>query len=156
MKREEKKVKSNILENNGIKIVRGTYLTGVGQENATYYFKICENHSDFNEIQEGKVCVTFYQQDHLVTSIPALIRVGRVLTNESPIQEALKVEQRKGYPMLPIVKVIKKFDVLGFMDVVDVFSNYQSELFELQKSVVRKKRGKKSHEQNKFEQVNLF
>lgn len=156
MKSKENKIRSNILDNKRIKIVRGTYLTGVGQENATYYFKISESHSDFNEVQEGKVCITFYQQDHLVTSIPALIRVGRVLTNESPIQEALKVEQRKGYPMLPIVKVIEKFDVLGFMDVVDVFSNYQSELFELQKSVVKRKRGKKSHEEDKFEQVNLL
>lgn len=82
--------------------------------------------------------------------------MGRVLTSESPIQEALKVEKRKGYPMLPIVNVIEKFDVLGFMEVVDVFSNYQKELFELQKSVVKRKRGKKSHEEKTFEQVNLF
>lgn len=156
MKIKDNEIRSNRKKIETIKIVRGTYLTGVGQENTTFYFKISTNHSDFEQVREGKVCITFYQQDHLVTSIPALIRVGRVLTNESPIQEALKLEKRKGYPMLPIVKVVENFDVLGFMNVVEVFSKYQNELLELQKSVVKNKKGNKAHEEEKFEQVNLF
>lgn len=156
MKIKDNEIRSNRKKIETIKIVRGTYLTGVGQENTTFYFKISTNHTDFEQVREGKVCITFYQQDHLVTSIPALIRVGRVLTNDSPIQEALKLEKRKGYPMLPIVKVVENFDVLGFMNVVEAFSKYQNELLELQKSVVTNKKGKKDHEEEKFEQVNLF
>lgn len=156
MSNEDKDQRVTIYDKGTTKIVRGTYLTGIGQENRTFYFKIRTDHVDYEKVQDGKVCVTFYQQDNLVTSIPALIRVGRVLTNEPPIQEALKLEQRKGYPMLPIVKVVEKFDVLAFMSLIDEFSRYQEEISILQNSINKRKKGKNPNEESRYQQVNLF
>ena len=41
------------------KIVRGTYLTGLGQEPSAYYFKVSDSDADFETIAPGDVALTF-------------------------------------------------------------------------------------------------
>lgn len=41
------------------KIIRGYYLTGVGQEPSAYYFKIRDDFPEFETLKSGDVALTF-------------------------------------------------------------------------------------------------
>ena len=73
-----------------IKVVRGYYLTGLGQEPSAYYFKITDNFPEFEVVKAGDIALTFYQNGDAITSIPALIRVDAVIEGEKQVLEFLK------------------------------------------------------------------
>ena len=52
-----------------IKVVRGYYLTGLGQEPSAYYFKITDNFPEFEVVKAGDIALTFYQNGDAITSI---------------------------------------------------------------------------------------
>ncbi|ESR08781.1 hypothetical protein DIX60_10705 [Streptococcus iniae] len=95
-------------------IIRGFYLTGFGQEPKVNYFKIDSDHPEFHLVQAGDVCLTFYQDNSVITSLPALIRVDGLITNDKQVQEFLKTEKVEHIPFLPIVQIYPNFDPLMF------------------------------------------
>ena len=117
------------------KIIRGYYLTGVGQEPLAYYFKLSSDNLKFESISAGDVALTFYQNEESITSIPAIIRVDSVISNDKMISDYLQEELRGHYPMLPIVRVLDsdEFDPLLFQEVMTTFANLKSEIKELAK-----------------------
>ncbi|MBW7797497.1 hypothetical protein StDouc24_02725 [Streptococcus thermophilus] len=116
-----------------IKIIRGTYLTGAGQEPSAYYFKVPESHMAFEMIGAGDVVLTFYQNRETITSLPALVRVDGVITAEREVEAFLQGEKRDHFPMLPIVTIFDEFDPLVFKKIMDDFSTLKQELKRLAK-----------------------
>ena len=116
-----------------IKIVRGYYLTGLGQEPLAYYFKITEDFPEFRMIKAGDVALTFYQNGEAITSIPALIRVDGVIEVEKQVLEFLKSEKKDHFPMLPLVGVYEHFDPLRFNTMMTVFEGLKAEIKRLAK-----------------------
>ncbi|MCB5031205.1 hypothetical protein LGV96_05965 [Streptococcus mutans] len=116
-----------------IKIVRGYYLTGVGQEPSAYYFKITDEFPEFETLSTGDIAVTFYQNLETITSIPALIRVDGLIEAEKQIFEFLQSEKKDHLPMLPLVSVYDEFDPLRFNLVMDAFDKLKSEMKRLAK-----------------------
>ncbi|MFM1589476.1 hypothetical protein [Streptococcus mutans] len=115
------------------KIVRGYYLTGLGQEPSAYYFKISDQFPEFGTLKAGDIAVTFYQNLETITSIPALIRVDGLIEAEKQIFEFLKSEKKDHLPMLPLVSVYDEFDPLRFNLVMDAFDKLKSEMKRLAK-----------------------
>ena len=113
------------------KIVRGYYLTALGQEPLAYYFKVPQNHPDFEVIEAGQVALTFYQNGEAITSLPALIRVDGVITNDKVVSDYLASERRDHFPMLPIVEISDVFDPLVFNQMSKTFDGLRQELKEL-------------------------
>lgn len=113
------------------KIVRGYYLTALGQEPLAYYFKVPQDHPDFEVIEAGQVALTFYQNGEAITSLPALIRVDGVITNDKVVSDYLASEQRDHFPMLPIVEISDVFDPLVFNQMSKTFDGLRQELKEL-------------------------
>ncbi|OHX26175.1 hypothetical protein BKX95_11865 [Streptococcus iniae] len=116
-----------------IKIVRGYYLTGLGQEPLAYYFKIRDDFPEFELVKPGDVALTFYQNGEAITSIPALIRVDGLIEGEKQVLEFLQSEKKDHFPMLPLVGLYEDFDPLQFNTVMEVFDNLQSEIKRLAK-----------------------
>ncbi|HHT7812925.1 TPA: hypothetical protein ACT2IF_000251 [Streptococcus suis] len=114
-----------------VKIFRGYYLTGVGQEESAYYFKIDDQHPDYETIQAGDVAVTFYQNKDVITSIPALIRIDSTIEGQKRVSAFLKGEQVDHIPMLPIAFVYEGFDPLRFKQIMGTFEGLQSEIEQL-------------------------
>ncbi|MDQ8821257.1 hypothetical protein RFF58_09635 [Streptococcus ruminantium] len=115
------------------KIVRGYYLTGVGQEESVYYFKINQEFPEFGTIKAGDVALTFYQNGDAITSIPALIRVDAIIEGEKQVLEFLQSEKRDHFPMLPLVGLYEKFDPLQFNTMMTVFEDLRAEIKRLAK-----------------------
>ena len=113
------------------KIVRGYYLTALGQEPLAYYFKVPQDHPDFEVIEAGQVALTFYQNGQAITSLPALIRVDGVITNDKVVSDYLASERRDHFPMLPIVEISDVFDPLVFNQMSKTFDGLRQELKEL-------------------------
>ena len=90
------------------KIIRGYYLTGLGQEPLAYYFKISSIHPDFGVIQAGDVAMTFYQNEDAITSIPALIRVDGIIVTQRLVVEFLQGEEKDHLPILPKIPQLSK------------------------------------------------
>jgi len=78
-------VKKEIRVHSKFRIVRGVYLTGVGQEKGSYYFKIPVNHEDFKKTERGSVCLSFYQGREFVTALLAIIQTDAILTGHYPV-----------------------------------------------------------------------
>lgn len=116
-----------------IKVLRGYYLTGLGQEPLAYYFKITEDFPEFRTIKAGDIALTFYQNGEAITSIPALIRVDGVVEVEKQIIEFLKSEKKDHFPMLPLVGVYEHFDPLRFNTMMTVFEGLKAEIKRLAK-----------------------
>ena len=116
-----------------IKIVRGYYLTGVGQEPSAYYFKITDEFSEFETLKEGDIALTFYQNVDTITGLPALIRVDGVIEAEKQVLEFLQCEKKDHFPMLPLVSLYEQFDPLQFSAMMTVFDNLKSEIKRLAK-----------------------
>ena len=112
------------------KIIRGYYLTGVGQEPLAYYFKLSSDNLKFESVSAGDVALTFYQNEESISSIPAIIRVDSVISNDKMISDYLQEELRDHYPMLPIVRVLdsEEFDPLLFQEVMTTFTNLKLEI----------------------------
>lgn len=113
------------------KIIRGYYLTALGQEPLAYYFKVPQEHPDFEVIEAGQVVLTFYQNGEAITSLPALIRVDGVITNDKVVSDYLASEQKDHFPMLPIVEISDVFDPLVFNQMSKTFEGLRQELKEL-------------------------
>ena len=113
------------------KIVRGYYLTALGQEPLAYYFKVPQDHPDFEVLEAGQVALTFYQNGEAITSLPALIRVDGVITNDKVVSDYLASERRDHFPMLPIVEISDVFDPLVFNQMSKTFDGLRQELKEL-------------------------
>ncbi|MGJ0021943.1 hypothetical protein [Streptococcus dysgalactiae] len=118
------------------KIIRGYYLTGLGQEALTYYFKIPRTQPEFSTIQVGDIAVTFYQNQETISYLPALIRVDGIITAQKAVEEYLVAEQKDGFPMLPILEIYKFFDPLLFKNVMESCQKMHEEI----KVLARQKR----------------
>ncbi|MCK4018597.1 hypothetical protein WMW75_02460 [Streptococcus suis] len=115
------------------KIVRGYYLTGVGQEDSVYYFKINQEFPEFETIKAGDVALTFYQNGDAITSVPALIRVDGIIEAEKQVYEFLQGEKKDGLPMLPLVGLYEHFDLLRFNSMMAVFDSLKVDIKRLAK-----------------------
>ena len=113
------------------KIIRGYYLTALGQEPLAYYFKVPQDHPDFEVIEAGQVALTFYQNGEAITSLPALIRVDGVITNAKVVSDYLASEQKDHFPMLPIVEISDVFDPLVFSQMSKTFDGLRKEMRQL-------------------------
>ena len=71
------------------KIVRGTYLTGLGQEPSAYYFKVSESDADFETIAPGDVALTFYQNGETITSFNFLSQLKIKISNKRQSMQCL-------------------------------------------------------------------
>lgn len=111
-------------------IIRAFYLMGYGQEPEVNYFKLPSSHSDFDVIEAGDVCLTFYQNNDIITSIPALVRVEGVITNDKQVHEFLQSEKSDHIPIVPIVQIFHNFDPLIFSHLMDTFKQLDSEVKE--------------------------
>lgn len=116
-----------------IKVLRGYYLTGLGQEALAYYFKITDDFPEFDTIKAGDVALTFYQNGDAITSIPALIRVDGVIEAEKQILEFLQSEKKDHFPMLPLVALYENFDPLRFNSIMTVFDGLKNDIKRLAK-----------------------
>lgn len=113
------------------KIIRGYYLTALGQEPLAYYFKVPQEHPDFEALEAGQVALTFYQNGEAITSIPALIRVDGVISNDKVVSDYLASEQKDHFPMLPIVEISDVFDPLVFSQMSKTFDSLRKEMKQL-------------------------
>lgn len=118
-------------ESKDFKIIRGYYLLGGGQDPIAYYFKIGREHQDFEEIVAGDVCVSFFQNNEVITSIPALIRVDGVLINEKMVEMALQDEKKSHQPLLPIVGIYEHFNPLAFKKLMETYDSLRTEIQDL-------------------------
>ncbi|HGD0525572.1 TPA: hypothetical protein ACG7AA_000327 [Streptococcus agalactiae] len=116
-----------------IKVLRGYYLTGLGQEPLAYYFKITDDFPEFESVKAGDIALTFYQNGDAITSIPALIRVDAVIEGEKQVLEFLQSEKKDHFPMLPLVALYKQFDPLQFNTMMETFDNLKLEIKRLAK-----------------------
>ena len=114
------------------KIIRGYYLTGVGQEPLAYYFKLSSDNLKFESVSAGDVALTFYQNEESISSIPAIIRVDSVISNDKMISDYLQEEVRDHYPIVRVLDS-EEFDPLLFQEVMTTFTNLKSEIKELAK-----------------------
>ncbi|MGT2930220.1 hypothetical protein ACVR1G_08345 [Streptococcus dentasini] len=115
------------------KIIKGYYLTGLGQEADVYYFKIAQNHQDFSQIEPGQVCLTFYQSSDYLTPLPALIRVDRIISSQKGVSHFLKEEKQKHYPLMPILGIYTKFDIDSFGSILEAYQQVKKEVHQLAK-----------------------
>lgn len=113
------------------KIIRGYYLTGLGQESLAYFFKIASDQKDFSEIRTGDVCLTFYQDKETITCLPALIRVDGVITHQNLVNQYLNAEKKDGFPMLPIDKIHEQFNPILFKRVMNMCQELCEEMKEM-------------------------
>ena len=72
----------------------------LGQESERYYFKTTDE-----TIKVGDVGLTFYQNNQLITAIPALIRIEYIRETEVSEDEFLEQEVTDHIPYLPVVGV---------------------------------------------------
>ena len=86
------------------RIIRGYYITALGQESERYYFKTTNQN-----IQTGDVGVTFYQNSQMITAIPALIRVDKIIETEQEDDHFLTEEKENHLPLLPLVRTYDHF-----------------------------------------------
>lgn len=82
------------------RIVTGYYITALGQESERYYFKTTDE-----TIKVGDVGLTFYQNNQLITAIPALIRIEYIRETEVSEDEFLEQEVTDHIPYLLVVGV---------------------------------------------------
>lgn len=82
------------------RIVTGYYITALGQESERYYFKTTDE-----TIKVGDVGLTFYQNNQLITAIPALIRIEYIRETEVSEDEFLEQEVADHIPYLSVVGV---------------------------------------------------
>lgn len=75
-------------------------VTALGQESERYYFKTTDE-----TIKVGDVGLTFYQNNQLITAIPALIRIEYIRETEVSEDEFLEQEVTDHIPYLPVVGV---------------------------------------------------
>ncbi|WNO82642.1 hypothetical protein RMQ61_11420 [Streptococcus suis] len=101
------------------KIIRGYYLTGLGQEELVHHFKVPSSQPEFSTIRVGDIAVTFYQSQEAISYLPALIRVDGIIAAPKAVEEFLHAEQKDGFPMLPILEIYKHFDPLLFKNVME-------------------------------------
>ncbi|MDO4667037.1 MAG: hypothetical protein Q4A90_04285 [Streptococcus sp.] len=116
-----------------IKIVRGYYLTGLGQEPLVYYFKITDDCPEFETLKAGDIGLTFYQNGEVITSIPALIRVDCLIDTEKQVNDFLQSEKKDNLPMLPIVSIYEDFDPIVFSKVMIGFQDLKYDMKRLAK-----------------------
>lgn len=109
-------------------LLRGYYLTGLGQEGDSYYFKLPKKHPLFQKLQAGDVIVSFYQTKELITSIPALVRVDGVIENTMTIKATLAQEKKKHVPHLPVVRAYENFDPIHYAQLMDSYQDLKTEM----------------------------
>lgn len=109
------------------KIIRGKYLTAVGQETGTYYFKICSAHPDYDNIEAGSVFLSFYQTDEQITPLTVPIRADGIITEKKVVHSAFLAERRLGIPMMPVIEVID-FDIIQQKGIMSAFEMVREEI----------------------------
>ena len=92
------------------KIIRGYYLTGLGQEELAYYFKWRRNNLEDLNLKVGDILITFYQKSGVNNEVfLLLVRVASLITDKTIVTQYLNSEKIDGFPMLPIVEKYKNF-----------------------------------------------
>ena len=118
------------------KIIRGYYLTGVGQEPLAYYFKLSSDNLKFESVSAGDVALTFYQNEESISSIPAIIRVDSVISNDKMDFRlpAGGVERSlSNVANCPCIGIPRNLIRLLFQEVMTTFTNLKLEIKELAK-----------------------
>ena len=108
------------------RIVTGYYITALGQESGRYYFKTTNE-----TIKVGDVGLTFYQNNQLITAIPALIRIEYIRETEVNENEFLEQEVTDHIPYLPVIEVYESFSVDLHNRLEDFYSDLKDEIKEL-------------------------
>ena len=108
------------------RIVTGYYITALGQESERYYFKTTDE-----TIKVGDVGLTFYQNNQLITAIPALIRIEYIRETEVNENEFLEQEVTDHIPYLPVIEVYESFSVDLHNRLEDFYSDLKDEIKEL-------------------------
>lgn len=108
------------------RIVTGYYITALGQESERYYFKTTNE-----TIKVGDVGLTFYQNNQLITAIPALIRIEYIRETEVNENEFLEQEVTDHIPYLPVIEVYEDFSVDLHNRLEDFYSDLKDEIKEL-------------------------
>ena len=90
-----------------------------------------DQHSDYEFIAEGDICLTFYQNQDVITSIPALIRVDHIIKSDNVVSSLLKAEKNDHLPMLPIVQIFDSFDPKLQKKMQNTFQVLNSQIKEL-------------------------
>lgn len=108
------------------RIVTGYYITALGQESERYYFKTTNE-----TIKVGDVGLTFYQNNQLITAIPALIRIEYIRETEVNENEFLEQEVTDHIPYLPVIEVYESFSVDLHNRLEDFYSDLKDEIKEL-------------------------
>ena len=77
-----------------------------------YYFKLSSDNLKFESVSAGDVALTFYQNEESITSIPAIIRVDSVISNDENDFRLSAGRVERSLSMLPIVRVLdsEEFD----------------------------------------------
>lgn len=109
-----------------VKIVRGYYLTAVGQESLAYHFKLEKGCSEYETVKAGDIVLSFYQNYEAITSLPALVRVDGVIATEKKVTDFLRGEKKDRIPMLPVVGVYSHFDPLKFQKLMAIFNDFKN------------------------------
>lgn len=110
------------------RIIRGYYLTALGQESERYYFKTTNQN-----IQTGDVGVTFYQNSQMITAIPALIRVDKIIETEQSDDHFLTEEKENHLPLLPLVRTYDHFKPDAQIELETAYQTLRKEMQSLSK-----------------------
>lgn len=108
------------------RIVTGYYITALGQESERYYFKTTDE-----TIKVGDVGLTFYQNNQMITAIPALIRIEYIRETEVSEDEFLEQEVTDHIPYLPVVEVYESFNLELHNRLEDYYLEMKDQMKEL-------------------------
>lgn len=150
-------IKGNKMRHPRYKIARGTYLSGVGQEDKDYYFKIPVASPYYETIQIDDICVTFEQNGSFISSVPGLIRVESISSSFYTVQNILRFEKAQGFPMMPIIEILEDFDIYHLKKIRLSWEEYSKEMNALQDGIYAELEHLKMEKQeNAQQQLNLF
>lgn len=89
-------------------LYRGRYLTAAGSEKNIYLFSFPKT---AGQLRTGDVCEAFYQNNGYVIPIPTYVRIESTLDTTQAYRRAEQMEQRQGYPIVPLLWECKSFKV---------------------------------------------
>ncbi|MEO1782043.1 hypothetical protein [Enterococcus diestrammenae] len=156
-RKNELNIKGTKMRHPRYKIARGTYLSGVGQEDKDYYFKIPVVSPYYETIQIDDICVTFEQNGSFISSVPGLVRIESISSSFYTVQNILRFEKAQGFPMMPIIEILEDFDIYHLKKIILSWENYSKEMNVLQDDIYAElERQKLKKQENAQQQLNLF
>ena len=89
----------------------GFYLTAVGQERESYYFKLAKRASFARNVRVGTVGYALYQRDGFVLPLLVPVRIDRVIETKGGYNKAERQAWRQGYPLVELLKIDEDFEI---------------------------------------------